>query len=114
MLGSNFEEHLCRLKEVLSRISSAGSKSKPSKCELFKTEVLFLGHIVGPHRLRPNPKLIDSVKNWKEPTNVKGIQQFIGFCNYYRQFIQNFSERAAPLTRLTRKDIHLTGVLVVS
>ena len=105
VLGSNFEEHLCRLKEVLSRISSAGLKLKPSKCELFKTEVLFLGHIVGPHGIRPNPKLIDSVKNWKEPTNVKGIQQFIGFCNYYRQFIQNFSERATPLTRLTRKDI---------
>ena len=104
-LGSNFEEHLSRLKEVLRRISDAGLKLKPVKCELFRTRVLFLGHEVSRDGIQTNPKLIDSVRNWKKPTSVKGIQQFVGLCNYYRQFIRNFSERAAPLTRLTRKGI---------
>ena len=105
ILGSNFDEHLSRLKEVLSRISDAGLKLKPVKCELFRTRVLFLGHEVSQDGIRTNPKLIDSVRNWKEPTSVKGIQQFVGLCNYYRQFIRDFSERAAPLTCLTRKGV---------
>jgi len=78
-------------------------KLKPSKCELFKPEVLFLGHIAGREGIRPNPRLVESIRNWKEPTNVKEIQQFVGLCNYYRQYIQNFSDMAAPMTRLTQK-----------
>ena len=105
ILGSTFEEHLSRLKEVLSRIVAVGLKLKPVKCELFKNEVLFLGHKVSQEGIQTNPKLINSVRDWKEPTSVKGIQQFVGLCNYYRQFIRNFSEMAAPLTRLTRKGI---------
>ena len=105
ILGSNFEEHLSRLQEVLCRISGAGLKLKAVKCELFRNKVLFLGHEVSQDGIQTNPKLIDSVRNWKEPTSVKGIQQFVGLCNYYRQFICDFSERAAPLTRLTRKGI---------
>lgn len=64
-----------------------------------------MGHIVGQDGIRPNPKLVDSIRNWKEPTNVKGIQKIIGLCKYYRQYLKNFSEWTAPLTRLTRKDI---------
>ena len=77
--GSNFKEHMSRLQEVLRRISDAGLKLKLAKSELFKTEVLFLGHIVGQNGIRPNPKLIDSVRDWTEPTSVKGIQKFVSF-----------------------------------
>ena len=105
IMSTTFNEHIARLGEVLSRIKEAGLKLKPSKCELFKPEVLFLGHIAGQDGIRPNPKLVESIRTWKEQTNVKEIQQFIGLCNYYRQYIQNFSERAAPMTRLTQKKI---------
>ena len=80
------------------------------KCDLLKKEVLFLGHIVGVNGIRPNPKLIDAVKKWVEPTTVKQVQQFLGLCNYYRRFVyqQIFSEIASPLTKLTEKkaDFH--------
>ena len=53
----------------------------------------------------PNPKVVESVKNWKVPDNVKKIQQFLGLCNYYRQFVLNCSEVASPLSKLTQKNV---------
>lgn len=55
--------------------------------------------------VHPNPKIVESVKNWKTPSTVKEFQQFISFCDYYRRFILKFSEVASPLSRLTRKDV---------
>ena len=69
-----------------------------------KTEVLFLGHIVGKDGVHPNPKLIEAIADWGTPGNVKQVQQFLGLCNYYRRFIHQFSSIASPLTQLTKKD----------
>jgi len=48
---------------------------------------------------------IRMIKEWKEPRNLKGIQSFLGFANFYRRFIQDYSRITAPLTRLTRKAV---------
>lgn len=105
VLSSNFDEHIERLEEVFKRLSEAGLKMKPSKCQLFKSEVLFLGHVVSQDGICPNPKTIESVMSWKEPCSVKEIQSFLGLCSYYRQYIANFSHIAAPMTKLTRKNV---------
>lgn len=55
--------------------------------------------------IHPNPKIVESVKKWKVPMNVKEVQQFLGLCNYYRQFILGFSDVATPISQLTRKDV---------
>ena len=99
------EEHFQRLEEVLKRLSEAGLKLKPSKCQLLKPEVLFLGHVVGRDGIRPNPQLVEAVQKWKVPENVKECQQFMGLCNYYRRFIYKFSDIASPITQLTKKNI---------
>ena len=78
---------------------------KPSKCHLFKEEILFVGHIVGKDGIKPNPELIGSVKEWKIPQTTRQVQQFLGLANYYRRFIRNFSDIASPLSQLTKKDI---------
>ena len=104
VISSNIEEHFRRLDEVFSRLNQAGLKLKPSKCHLFKHEVLFLGHIVGEQGIKPNPDLVSSIKEWKSPKSTKQVQQFLGLANYYRRFIQNFSEIAAPLSQLTKKE----------
>ena len=64
-----------------------------------------MGHVVSKNGIKPNPKLIESVEKWKVPKNVKDVQQFLGLCNYYRQFVSKFSEIASPLSKLTRKDV---------
>ena len=105
VIGSNFEEHMERLEEVFKRLFRAGLKMKPSKCELFRSEVLFLGHIVSQDGIQPNPETVEKVLSWKVPCTVKEIQSFLGLCSYYRQYIQNFSHIAAPLIQLTKKNV---------
>jgi hypothetical protein len=105
IFSCDLDEHFEHLNEVLKRLKNAGLKLKPSKCDLIKDEILYLGHLVGKTGVKPNPRIIETVKNWKTPNTVKEVQQFLGLCNYHRQFIKGFSEVAAPLTHLTRKDV---------
>jgi len=104
LYSSNLESHFDKLGEVLSRLIKTGLKLKPSKCEFLKDEVVYLGHVVSKDGIKPNPKVIDSVSNWKTPGSVKDVQRFLGLCNYYRQFVPKFSEIASPLSTLTKKD----------
>jgi hypothetical protein len=60
--SSNMEDHIRALDEVLVRLSKAGLKLKPSKCDFFKNEVLYLGHVISDKGVKPNPSAIDSVK----------------------------------------------------
>ena len=105
LYSSNISEHFSQLDEVLSKLCEAGLKLKPSKCEFIKDEVLYLGHIVTPNGIKPNPKIVESVEKWKTPTSVKEVQQFLGLCNYYRRFINKFSDKATCLTELTKKGV---------
>ncbi|TFY79548.1 hypothetical protein EWM64_g4466 [Hericium alpestre] len=74
---------------------------KPTKCTFEAPEVDYLGLIVGNGQVRMDPKKVKAITEWPVPTNKKGIQQFLGFCNFYHHFIHNFSHIARPLTHLT-------------
>ena len=103
ILGRTMEENLDRLDEALGRLEEANLKLKPSKCRLLQREVLFLGHIVSADGVCPNPKLVESIHAWEPPKDRRGVQQFLGLCNYYRRFVPDFSGVAKPLTDLTSK-----------
>ena len=103
VVGSTFEEHLLRLREVLERFRDAGLKLKLSKCSFCQEEVHFLGHIVSAKGIQADPSKIDLVANWPVPTSTKEVQKFLGLANYYRRFVPNFATKAKPLHRLTEK-----------
>ena len=103
--GPTFGDTLATLREVMMRFEAAGLRFKPSKCELFKPEVTFLGHVVGRLGVRPDPKKVEAVKTWPVPVNVHEVRSYVGFASYYRKFIPHFSEIAAPLNALTQKDM---------
>ena len=105
ILGSSMDENLERLDEALARLEDAHLKLKPSKCKLLQTEVLILGHIVSAQGMKPNPRLVEAVKDWDVPRNRKDVQRFLGLCNYYRRFFPHFSNLANPLTHLTNKNV---------
>ncbi|KAH7465047.1 hypothetical protein FOMA001_g16877 [Fusarium oxysporum f. sp. matthiolae] len=97
------EEHIEHLKLVLQRLRSAGLFANPSKCEFLVKETKFLGLIVGQEGIRMDPAKVETVKNWKTPTCLTDVQAFIGFGNFYRRFIRDFSKLTAPLNRLTKR-----------
>ena len=98
------EEHLKRLEGVLQKLKAAGLKLKPSKCELFKKSISYLGHVVSEEGVRTDPKKIEAVQKWERPHNVYTIRRFLGFVNYYRKFIKDYSKIARPLYNLISGD----------
>ena len=103
--GSTFQEHLNNLREVFTRLRAAGLKLSPKKCELFRKEVRFLGHIVSAEGIRTDPQKTETVLSWPIPRSLKELRSFLGLCSYYRKFIRNFSTLAKPLHRLTEKNV---------
>jgi len=97
------QELLERLRIVLDRHREVGLKVKPSKYELFKTEIKFLGHSVSAHGISPLPEKLKTIKEWPIPHYLKEVRAFFGLASYYRKFVRNFATMAEPLTRLTRK-----------
>ncbi|KAK3105091.1 hypothetical protein FSP39_017124 [Pinctada imbricata] len=92
--GASFEEEIERLEMVLTRLSEANLKLKPSKCLLFQKQVSFLGHIVSADGIQTDPKKIEAVKNWPTPKTQRHVKSFLGLASYYRRFIKGFAEIA--------------------
>ena len=78
-------------------------KLKPQKCELFRKQITYLGHVVGHNRVSTDPEKIEAVTEWPRPTTVTEIRFFLGFLSYYRRFIPNLSKVAKPLNKLLQK-----------
>jgi hypothetical protein len=69
---------------------------------MYKTE--YLGYIIAPEGISMDPEKVRAIKEWKEPINIKAIQSFLGFANFYRRFICDFSKITTPLMKLTWKN----------
>ena len=104
LYSPTFEDHLSSLGEVFSRIQAAGLRLNPKKCHLARDHVVFLGHVVSRQGLQPDPRNTDKVRTWPTPRNPTEVRAFVGLCSYYRRFVKDFAQRAAPLHRLTCKD----------
>jgi hypothetical protein len=102
--SDNIEQHRQHGKMILERVEEVGLTLKVSKCEFHTDRTEYLGYIISLSSIQMDLEKVRAVAEWREPTNVKGVQSFLGFANFYRRFIQDFSKMTAPLTRLTRKD----------
>ena len=95
-------EHVCK---VLQRLQDAGLQVDIDKCEFEVQSTKYLGFIIEAGKgLRMDPAKIKAIKDWEAPTSVKGVRGFLGFANFYRKFIQGYSDLVRPLTDLTHKD----------
>ncbi len=99
------EEHLQHIRQVLQILQENKLYCKMKKCEFNQTELRFVGHIVGAKGIRPDPDKISAVTDWPSPHNIHELRKFLGFTNYFRKFLQGYSQRTEPLTNLLRKNV---------
>ena len=103
--GGSYKDHMRKVRSVVERLGKAGLKIDIDKCEFAAKEVKYLGFIISAGEgIKVDPAKVEAIRGWEAPTNVKEVRSFLGFANFYRDFIEEFSDLAAPLTLLTRKD----------
>lgn len=98
------EEHDRHVRQVLAKLREHGLYAKLEKCAFDQDQVEFLGFIISAKGISMDPKKVQTILDWQPPSSVRDVQCFLGFANFYRQFIKDFSKLALPLTKLTHKD----------
>jgi hypothetical protein len=107
--SGTLEEHREHVGKVLDRLRKAGLQIDIDKCEFEVKSTKYLGFIIDAGKgLRMDPDKVKAIVEWEAPTSVKGVRGFLGFANFYRQFIKDYSDRVMPLTELTHKDRQFT------
>jgi hypothetical protein len=103
--SDTFEEHQEHVNRVLEAFEKSGLHLKPEKCRFHCQEVKYLGLIISMEGIKMDPKKITTVQDWEAPRNLKDIRAFLGFANFYRRFVRNYSKIVQPLTLLTWKGV---------
>ena len=97
------EQHREITRRVLKLLEENQLFLKPDKCEFEQTKVEYLGVIISYNSVEMDLVKVVGVAEWPAPNNKKEVQSFLGFINFYRRFIQDFSHHACPLFNLTKK-----------
>ena len=106
LIYSKFEEeHEGHLTIVLQTLRDHQLYAKFSKCEFWLTEVRFLGHVVSASGVSVDLEKVEAVMNWERLKSVFEIRSFLGLVGYFKRFIEDFSRLAAPMIRLTQKEV---------
>src|SRR4051812_7791041 len=102
--SKNEQEHTEHLQQVLQALRQQKLYGTMTKCKFFKESVEYLGHVISKEGIATDPKKVEIIKTWPKLNNLKELQSFLGLCNYYRQFIADYSKISSPLTDLTHKN----------
>ncbi len=98
-------EHADHVQKILQLLRENDLYVKLKKCEFCVSETKFLGLIIGQNGIRMNPEKVKAIVDWQDPACVRDVQAFVGFANFYRRFIRDFSKIIAPMIQLTRKEV---------
>ena len=101
----DLKTHMNDLQKVFDRLTGAGLTLKPSKCHIAVQSVRYLGHILEPTGIRPNPDKVRVVERYPVPKNVTEVRRFLGLTQYYKRFQKDYSHVAKPLQNLTKNDV---------
>jgi len=99
------ERHDNTVREVLKRLQENSLAVSPEKCVWKTQEVEFLDYIIGQEGIKMSQEKVEAVLSWQRPNSLMEVQSFLGFANFYRRFIQDYSQVARPLTELTKKEV---------
>ena len=99
--SQSMDDHVLHVRTVLQRLLENRLFVKAEKCEFHASSVEFLGHVITEGSVKADQKKVKAVVDWPQPVDRTQLRRFIGFANFYRKFIKNFSQVAAPLNALT-------------
>jgi hypothetical protein len=102
--SSSFEEHMDHLQQVFTMLTAIGMKLHPDKSVFCCSEVEFLGHVISQDGISPSEAKVKTIRDLPTPANVPALRQVLGFMNYYRVYVPNFSSVAKPLNNLLKND----------
>ena len=105
ILSGNKDDHYRHVTKVLQQLWKHGLYANGKKCDFHSESIDYLNHFIRPNRLQMDPAKVKVIQDWPEPWKVKDIQSFLGFANFYRWYIHNYSDIVIPLTCLTWKNI---------
>src|SRR5882724_11805960 len=97
------EDHQVHVRHILGHLCKCDLHSKPEKCLFHMPKIEFLGFMATPTGIPMDTAKTDAVSVWPTPINLKAVQAFLGFANFYRRFIEGFSDIVIPLIRLTTR-----------
>jgi hypothetical protein len=102
--SKSYEDHIDHLDKVLQAIAAANITLSPSKCHMFYSSILLLGHKVSRLGLSTHAEKVQAVMDLARPTKMSQLQTFLGMVVYFSAFIPFYAAIAAPLFQLLRKD----------
>ncbi len=104
IMSKTKEEHRRITREVLATLRKHKLFLKVEKCEFEVLETEYLGVIISKGSIRMDPVKVKGITDWPVPTKKKELQSFLGFTNFYRRFIKNYSKIVKPMMQLMGND----------
>lgn len=102
--GTNIDECMRNLNEVLQRFEKYNVRVNKSKCKILQKQIEYVGHVVSDGKIKPNPKKLEAVLNAPKPKNIGQLQSYLGLANYYSKFVPNLSSELCHLYKLLSKN----------
>lgn len=103
IFSDTLEAHVDHVRQVLQRLKDHNLHAKLEKCEFHVSSTAFLGYVVSDSGLSMDPEKVRAIQDWPAPTKLRDLQSFLGFANFYRRFVPNYSTLALPMTKLTHR-----------
>ena len=98
IMSNSFSAHVDLISEVALRLQKAGLTVNLDKCRFCRKKVTYLGYVISESGLETDQEKIEPILNYPEPGSVKEVRQFLGMAGWYRRFIKNFADLAAPIS----------------
>ena len=103
IFSTSLQEHISNLKQVFQKLRDLKLKIQLDKSEFLKQNVEFLGHVITPQGIKPNPNKIKAIQKFPLPSTAKEIKSFLGLLGFYRKFIKDFAKITKSFTRCLKK-----------
>ena len=97
------EEHAQHVAAVLQKLRDNQLYANLEKCQFGVPQTEFVGHIISESGIAPDPKKVEAIRAWPQPTTITRLRAFLGLANYYRRLVHHYSAIAAPLMAMLAK-----------